>query len=69
MASSGMSRHVALASSPNRRNLQEPHGKPTPEDAILHSQRRENLKSYFYTRKYSQPEDTKILSLEQSVLP
>jgi hypothetical protein len=38
MASSGMARHVALVRRATRRNI--------PEDTILYSHRRENLKSY-----------------------
>jgi hypothetical protein len=33
----------------NSRFLQDYHGVPAPEDGILHSHRRENLKSYIVT--------------------
>jgi hypothetical protein len=38
-----------LAATSNRRSVQEPHGVNIPEDAILHSHRRENLRSYKMT--------------------
>jgi hypothetical protein len=40
---------VRAAVVPKRRFLQEPHGVHIPEDTILHSHRRENLKSYIAT--------------------
>jgi hypothetical protein len=42
----GLGTTLVVTSNRRKRFLQEPHGVNIPEDGILHSHRRENLKSY-----------------------